>query len=85
LHFHSIEPNSAAQIRQTLIHLSTFSQKYDVVVGIGSTLLPKLDVQIPALKAFPELTNQVIEIVGPGFGLWCWLRANERGDLLLAM
>jgi hypothetical protein len=42
-------------------------------------------VQIPALKAFPEFANQVIEIVGPGFGLWCWLRANERGDLLLAM
>ena len=52
------------------------------VVGFGKSLLQALNVQLEKLRIFPAMSNQGIDIPSTQYGLWCWLRGDDRGELL---
>jgi putative iron-dependent peroxidase len=54
----------------------------DSVVGIGRASVLALKRDIPGLRDFPAGTGKGIEIPGTHGGLWCWLRGDDRGDLV---
>jgi len=85
LHFCCLPSSTEQQIKEALSQLSSFTSQHDIVVGVASSLLKRLGVSIPDLRAFPELSNQVVEIVRPNYDLWCWLRVAERGELVQAL
>jgi putative iron-dependent peroxidase len=54
------------------------------VLGLSESLVEGLDANVPGLKAFPALVGAGIEIPATAGALWCWLRGNDRGELLHA-
>ena len=52
------------------------------VVGIGQSLLNALGKTIPGMRNFPVLTGPGIEIPSTPASLWCWLRGDDRGEIL---
>lgn len=71
-------------------HLQTTLKKFlplvdgqKLVVGFGKALLLQLDIKRPALPNFPSYIHAGINIPSTPADLWCWLRGDERGDLLL--
>jgi len=52
------------------------------VVGIGTSLVSALDATIPGLSVFPNLSGKGISTPSTPSALWCWLRGNDRGDLI---
>jgi putative iron-dependent peroxidase len=85
LHFRCAPLITNEQIKQALKELAAFSAEYEIVVGFASTLLDRLKVTIPGMRAFPTFNNSNIAIVRPEFDLWCWLGVEERGELLLTL
>ena len=52
------------------------------VVGFGKSLLQALQMPLDKLRVFPALSNQGIDVPSTQHALWCWLRGNDRGELL---
>jgi putative iron-dependent peroxidase len=53
------------------------------VVGLGSSLLQALGRHVDGLRAFPVLDGAAVDIPSTQHALWCWLRGDDRGELLL--
>ncbi len=53
-----------------------------VVAGFGASLVAALDAQVAGLRPFPALDARV-DVPATPYALWCWLRGDDRGDLLL--
>lgn len=70
-------------IQSALRALSELADGEQLVVGIGKALLLQLAVTQPALPNFPSYTHAGIQIPSTPADLWCWLRGDERGELLL--
>ena len=54
-----------------------------LVVGLGKALLLQLGISKPNLANFPSYATAGVNIPSTPADLWCWLRGDERGDLLL--
>lgn len=52
------------------------------VIGFGQSLLQALHVQQDKLRSFPALSANGIDIPSTQHALWCWLRGDDRGELL---
>ncbi|HKM36947.1 MAG TPA: Dyp-type peroxidase [Thiopseudomonas sp.] len=52
------------------------------VMGFGQSLLQALNVQQDKLRSFPALSANGIDIPSTQHALWCWLRGDDRGELL---
>jgi putative iron-dependent peroxidase len=52
------------------------------VVGIGRSAVLSVDREIPGLGDFPGLTGSGLEVPSTPAALWCWLRGDDRGELL---
>lgn len=52
------------------------------VVGFGKSLLQTLQVRLDKLRIFPALSNAGIDAPSTQHALWCWLRGDDRGELL---
>ena len=52
------------------------------VIGFGQSLLQALNVQQDKLRSFPALSANGIDIPSTQHALWCWLRGDDRGELL---
>jgi putative iron-dependent peroxidase len=63
--------------------LQTLADGDRIVVGLGKALLLQLGAGQPALPAFPAYTTAGISIPSTPADLWCWLRGDDRGELLL--
>lgn len=76
--------------------LAEISVENEIVVGLGQTLLSTLNANVPNMRKMPEFTvgNNVdnnndnntnkaeINIPNSPHDLWCWIRGEDRGDLL---
>lgn len=70
---------SPAQARQRLAD-APFDER--AVVGIGQPLLLALDLRLATMRTFPALTGPGISVPSTPGALWCWLRGDERGELV---
>lgn len=66
-----------------LTALRTLADGDRIVVGLGKSLLRQLGVVRPALPGFPAYTTAGVGIPSTPADLWCWLRGDDRGELLL--
>jgi len=53
-----------------------------VVVGLGKSLALALGVDIAGLSTFPNFAGAGVEIPSTPISLWCWLRGEDRGELV---
>ena len=52
------------------------------VVGLGGSLVRVLNGDIDGLRTFPAYTGEGFEVPSTPAALWCWLRGDDRGELV---
>jgi putative iron-dependent peroxidase len=52
------------------------------VVGLGHSLISALGVKIAGFREFPVLDGRGVSVLSTPCALWCWLRGEDRGELL---
>ena len=67
---------------QPLKALAEIAVEQDIVVGLGVSLLSSLGVTIPGMHKMPEFEGKGIDTPSTPFALMCWIRGEDRGDLL---
>jgi porphyrinogen peroxidase len=72
-----------ARPRTELKSLAAAADGEACVVGIGALLVFALQKEIDGLKPFPHYHGRGVEVPSTPAALWCWLRGNDRGELLL--
>jgi putative iron-dependent peroxidase len=55
-----------------------------IVLGIGPSLVLALDGRIAGLRSFPVHVGAGFDVPSTPAALWCWLRGNDRGELVHA-
>lgn len=68
---------SLQQVIETLQSLETDN----IVIAIGQSLLDRFDRSVPGLRAMPAFASKHIG-AGTTTDLWCWIRGDDRGELL---
>ena len=72
---------SGADPRPSLEALRDLVEGESAVVGLGHSLILALGAEVEGLRVFPALFGKGIEVPSTPSALWCWLRADGRGDL----
>ena len=54
----------------------------EMVLGIGRSLALSLGCDIDGLRVFPGHAGAGFEVPSTPAALWCWIRGNDRGDIL---
>jgi putative iron-dependent peroxidase len=67
---------------ECLNRLAELADGVEIVVGLGQSLVLKLQADIPGLRCLPAQSRADIDIPSTPSALMCWLRANDPGDLL---
>jgi putative iron-dependent peroxidase len=73
----------AQAIRDALNRLSPLANGSDVVLGVGPSLVSALGAQVPGLHEFPDLSGPGVKVPSTPGTLWCWVRGDDLGDLLM--
>jgi putative iron-dependent peroxidase len=68
--------------RAALRALAALADGERVVVGLGESLVRALDGSIPGLHSLAAVVGPGLELPATPAALWCWLRGDDRGDLL---
>ncbi len=68
--------------RRALLALSKLADGDKCVVGIGESLLRVLGSGIAGMRPFPSYVGAGFEVPATPAALWCWLRGNDRGELV---
>lgn len=76
------DARSGADLRAALAALIPLADGERLVVGIGASLVASLGAGVPGLTSFPVLVGAGIEVPSTPGALWCWLRGDDRGELL---
>ncbi len=71
-----------AESAASLTRLSQLADGNCVVVGLGLSLLNSLGKTISGLRAFPDFSMPGLDIPRTQVELCCWLRSDERGELV---
>ena len=67
---------------QTVIDALKLINTENAVVGIGQSLLDHLGKSVSGMKSMPAQSANGITIPSTPVDLWCWLRGDDRGELL---
>lgn len=67
---------------QRAIHALAEINTENTVVGIGRSLLLAARVNIKRVRDFPQLVGPGVEIPATPAALWCWLKGDDRGELI---
>ena len=65
-----------------LARLAATTDGASEVVGVGRSLALALGREIRSLRDFPYRSGAGYEVPATGGALWCWLRGDDRGDLV---
>ena len=76
----TLKPRGAPQ--RALLALSAVADGERCVVGIGESLLRALRSEVGGLRPFPSYAGARFEVPATPAALWCWLRGNDRGELV---
>jgi putative iron-dependent peroxidase len=71
-----------ADPRRALRALAARADGERVVVGLGESLVRALGKTVPGLRSFAGAVGPGLELPATPAALWCWLRGDDRGDLL---
>src|SRR5262249_3062982 len=72
-----------ARPRSELKSLAAAADGKDCVVAIGALLAFALQKEIVGLRPFPHYRGEGVEVPSTPAALWCWLRGDDRGKILL--
>lgn len=73
---------SGAAPLKSLLSLKNEADGNQLVIGLGASLIQELGAEIPTLGNFPVYSAAHVEIPSTPAALWCWLRGDDRGDLV---
>lgn len=76
----SQSPDSDA--RAALAALAGIVDGAELVLGIGQSLVMHLDCDVDGLRVFPAHAGAGFEVPSTPAALWCWIRGDDRGELL---
>lgn len=76
----SLKPG--AEPADTLRALAEVADGVTTVVGIGESLVLALGASVGGLRSFPLHVGKGIEVPSTPAALWCWLRGEDRGELV---
>ncbi|MFT7669276.1 MAG: putative iron-dependent peroxidase [Planctomycetota bacterium] len=65
-----------------LVALGKLKADASCVYGLGQSLVQFVGAQVPGLRSFPNLEGPGVGMPGTAGALWCWLRGDDRGELL---
>ena len=63
-------------------HLAAAVDPAATVVGLGRSVVLALGRDVPGLRDFPARAGAGIEVPSTPAALWCWLRGDDRGELV---
>ncbi len=72
-----------ARPREVVKALAATADGNACVVGLGAMLLFALQKEIEGLRPFPHYRGQGFEVPSTPAALWCWLRGEDRGEIVL--
>jgi len=72
-----------AQPRETVKALAAGVDGRACVVGLGALLLFAMQKEIEGLRPFPRHRGEGFEVPSTPTALWCWLRGEDRGEIVL--
>ena len=70
--------------RPGLVRLAALPVDEARVVGFGASLVAELRASIEGLRTFPALEGRGLSVPSTPSALWCWLRGEDRGELVHA-
>ncbi|CBE67450.1 MAG: Dyp-type peroxidase [Candidatus Methylomirabilis oxygeniifera] len=70
------------EARRSLRLLSNIADGRQTVIGLGQSLVLTFGATIPGLRTAPSYAGAGYEVPSTPFALWCWLRGDDRGELL---
>jgi len=73
---HDANPEQLIKLLPDVVDVAT------TVTGIGIPLVTALGADIPGLTIFPSLAGRGIAIPATQTAMWCWLRGEDRGELV---
>lgn len=76
----SLKPDT--QAKEVMQILAKQADGESIVVGLGLSLIQHLNTTIDGLRTFPALAVKGIEIPSTPIALCCWLRNDDRGELV---
>jgi len=68
--------------RQAVIDCLKSIDIENTVIGIGQSAIGQLGCSIVGMKSMPEWQSGKIKMPSKTIDLWCWLRGDDRGELL---
>ncbi|MCF8179112.1 MAG: Dyp-type peroxidase, partial [Sulfuritalea sp.] len=71
-----------ANLRAALRELTELVDGESSVIGLGRSLVWALGCEVPGLSVFPGFAGARIEPPSTPADLWCWLRGDDRGELV---
>jgi len=72
-----------ARPQSELKFLAAIADGKACVVGVGALLAFALQKEIGGLKPFPHYRGHGVEVPSTPAALWCWLRGEDRGEIVL--
>ena len=72
-----------AALRESLTRLQPLVDGEHTLLALGPQLVKALGAEVPGLREFPALKGPGVEVPSTPTAMVCWLRGDEKGDLLL--
>jgi porphyrinogen peroxidase len=78
----TFELQPGGDARGALARLAVMVDPAGTVVGLGRSVVLALGCEVPGLRDFPARAGAGIELPSTPAALWCWLRGDDRGQLV---